>query len=82
MKLPPAQEFLKYAFGISLVICSLALLVFSITNNVAKAAPPKAFANFQGVAPVVKGNSVYLIRYNVEGNFVTLFQTMTSIPLP
>jgi hypothetical protein len=64
MRLQNAQDFLRYASGVALVISSVALLVFSLSSATVKAAPARAIDNgYHAVGAVVKDGVVQVIGY-------------------
>jgi hypothetical protein len=64
MKSLPAKEFLQYAFGIALIMCSSAFLVLSFATNSAKAAPVKSTEPYQVVGVVLKDNKILVVGYS------------------
>jgi hypothetical protein len=63
MKLPKAQDFLRYASGVALVLTSSSLLIFSLTTNKAKGAPPQPITGWQTVGAVVVDGKIEVISY-------------------
>jgi hypothetical protein len=66
MKSLPAKEFLQYAIGIALIVCSLAFLMLSFATSPAKAAPLKATVPYQTVGVVLKDNKILVVGYSPD----------------
>jgi hypothetical protein len=66
MKLSSPSDFLRFAGSIALIICSAALLVFSLTSTTVKAAPPRAADGFQAVGAVVKDGRIQVVGYKFD----------------
>lgn len=71
MKLPNAQDFLRYAGGVAIVIGSIALLVFSLKNNTVKAAPTQPITGYKTVGAVVVGGKIMVIAFSGDPNATT-----------
>jgi hypothetical protein len=68
-----AKDFFRYTCGIALIICSVALLIFSITANSVKAAPvPRFYDQYTPIGVVVKDNKIMMVGYRYsDGHYNT-----------
>jgi hypothetical protein len=65
MQTDRSRKFLNFSAAISMILCSLSLLVYSLKSNSAKAAPSHSVSKVAGVATV--NNHCYVIGYSDDG---------------
>jgi len=70
------KNFFKICAGISMVICSISLLIFSIEKATAKSAPIPERVHLVSVGAVTVGDKIIVVGYDPVGPHVGAIGTM------